>query len=882
MPANLYRTSAFGPAIPPRIIGGGVSLFANGTGTAQFDHLRVTQYPDPSASLANAGRATSSVVNWNANIPTGTGLNTYTSLDDGATYQTATSASDIWGISTQLHSTLVLQKMPLAYLRLDETSGITANDLSGNGNPGTLTNDGHGNPVGITLGVAGALQGPGELSNTAVQFDGSSGYITVAPGLNTGGWTNFGFSCWLKLSNNTFTTYPCIAANDIPQSTNNGFEVILAPSTDGKSGYFQIGTGAAFNSLGFGTGALNAGVWYHLVCIYDGAHMIVYLNGQQVASSAFTGTITAGVSAVSIGRYPGDSGYLPATLDELTILNATSSAGNVILSASDVFALYNAGLSGIGQGVTDTYTADTHTSYTQSFGFGGSNATWTWDTAGSKLNAVGGSKAVLLYNNLWAYDTDILADFLQSENGGLIWGWQDNKNYYELVLKDAQAVSGANTATINKISGGTSTQLATIPITWQVISGGVTTYQVHHRFHLTMLSGVITVSMDENIILTYTDSSPFPAGLSGIRNDTGTSYIYLLAITPQPVDLSNKFISSKHVLTTNSPTITPQITDHQAFAADPTFGPGVLVPSADYRQTYVSDNVDDLNTKSNYWWQLGTSKNVIFQPRNAKNSPWILQSTDVLINTLPTVEYSGDLYRNKQTLKGVFDTATFGEIKHGDGQTRTWNLANPIYSPPTISLNGISATVGIQGTDTGKQFYYTKNDVAITQDNSQIILQSTDTIAITYVGSFGIDFSIDNTGQFSNTISQSQLAATDGTDGIIEAVEDVSSQNMNVAAATAYANQLLQRYGSIARTIKFDTLHGGLKPGHNLPIFIPQLNIFDSTFLVVEVNTSVRTISGGNIQYVYSVVCSEVAAMASWVKLFNKVMRSVSGTHAKV
>jgi hypothetical protein len=311
----------------------------------------------------------------------------------------------------------------------------------------------------------------------------------------------------------------------------------------------------------------------------------------------------------------------------------------------------------------------------------------------------------------------------------------------------------------------------------------------------------------------------------------------------------------------------------------------------DYRQTYVSDNLDDLNTKSNYWWQMGTAKNMVFQPRDAKDAPYILQSTDVLAGTLPTCEYSGDLYRNKQTLKGVYDTSTFGEVRTGDGQTRTWNVSNPIVAVPTITINNIAVTVGIQGTDTGKQYYYQLNSTSITQDNSQAILRGganspiTDVLAITYMGSFGIDFSIDNTGQFSNTISQSALAAIDGTDGIIEAVEDVSSQAMNKAAATTYANSLLQRYGSIARTLTCLTLHNGLKVGHNLPVFIPQLNIFDSVFLVVQVEISARTIGDGmggtKIQYVNSIVVSETAALSSWQKMFSRVMRSVKGTRAK-
>lgn len=625
VPTTIYRTSAFGPALPPRQASGGFALWANGSGTASFDSFRVTTYPDMSVALTNAGRACNSVINWNGNVPPNTSVTVQTSLDNGVTWQAATS----------------------------------------------------GNPI-------------------------------------------------------------------------------------------------------------------------------------------------AGIPAQTV---------------------------------------YN-----------DSFTANTSANFTQTSGNGGTSANWTWDTANSRIIAVGGSKAALLWTGVSASDTDMRVDLLQSENSGLVWGWQDANNYYALIIKDSSASSGANTATLFKVVGGVASQLAVAAISFPV--------QTHHRFHLTMLSGVITVNMDENQILAFTDSSPF-AGLAGIYNESGTSYIYMLQITPQNPSVANQYLCVKHTLSTTDPTQTPQITDHQALVSDSTFGTGVTVPSVDYRTTYVSDNIDDQNTKSNYWWSMGKGP-VVFQARNAQNSPWIMQSTDILLGTLPTVEYSSDMYRNQQVLKGVIQTSIYQQAFIGDGTSKTWNVANPIVSVPTITLNGLAQTVGLQGVDTGKAFYWQNNSTSITQDNSGTTLRKNlDVLNVAYQGAIGIDFELDNTGQIANTISQAQLAATDGTTGIVSAIEDVSSQNMDVNAATDYANQLLQRYGSIARTITFSTLHSGLSIGQSLPIFIPQLNIFDSVFLVVEIGTTMRSVAGGT-QYVYQIVASEAAALSSWTKYFSRVLRSVTGTHTKV
>src|SRR5437763_1786933 len=59
---------------------------------------------------------------------------------------------------------------PIGYWRLNETSGTTANDLSGNGNNGTYG-------PGVTLGQPGLP--PGVPGDKAALFDGLNGRIVV-------------------------------------------------------------------------------------------------------------------------------------------------------------------------------------------------------------------------------------------------------------------------------------------------------------------------------------------------------------------------------------------------------------------------------------------------------------------------------------------------------------------------------------------------------------------------------------------------------------------------------------------------------------------------------------------------------------------------------
>ena len=75
----------------------------------------------------------------------------------------------------------MLADSPEAYWRLDETSGTTANDSSGNGLNGTLAG-------GVMLGAVGGLTSD---TDAAMSFDGSTGYVSLPSGFSdfTGGLT---------------------------------------------------------------------------------------------------------------------------------------------------------------------------------------------------------------------------------------------------------------------------------------------------------------------------------------------------------------------------------------------------------------------------------------------------------------------------------------------------------------------------------------------------------------------------------------------------------------------------------------------------------------------------------------------------------------------
>jgi len=190
-----------------------------------------------------------------------------------------------------------LRLTPAAYYPLNERSGTTAFDLSKNGYNATYA------ASGVTLAQASPLKGdPNALS---VLFDGSNGDANCSASLSTAGWTSFTLLAWFRLSNNTFTNYPNIMGND---GNAAGFNVVVAPSSDGSTAYFNIFT-TVKNSLSYGTTVLAANTWFYSATTWDGTTMKWYQNGNTtpVGSLAASGSIATTANHVYIGNNPRDT-----------------------------------------------------------------------------------------------------------------------------------------------------------------------------------------------------------------------------------------------------------------------------------------------------------------------------------------------------------------------------------------------------------------------------------------------------------------------------------------------------------------------------------------------------------------------------------------------
>ena len=86
--------------------------------------------------------------------------------------------------------------------------------------------------------------------------------------------------------------------------------------------------------------------WYHVVGVYNGTDLVIFVNGVEENREAFTGTLGTSTDVLTIGYQEQNSRYyFNGTIDEVMIFNRS-------LNSSEIQALYNNQSSGL-QAFTD-------------------------------------------------------------------------------------------------------------------------------------------------------------------------------------------------------------------------------------------------------------------------------------------------------------------------------------------------------------------------------------------------------------------------------------------------------------------------------------------------------------------------------------------------
>lgn len=205
---------------------------------------------------------------------------------------------------------------PDAWWKLDETSGTTAADSSGNGITGTLVN----NP----LWVSGKI-------NNALDFNGTNQSVTLAS------------NSILAMGSGSFTLAAWINPDELISGWNKAFS---SPNGGAAFGIFrQPGpryilrlTNTFVFDFAEGPEFTGIGVWSHIAVVMNrtDASLTYYLNSVAASRAYSATTFTSGVQTNAIGTNYPNGGSFDGKIDDVRIYKRA-------LSATEITTLYQLG-----------------------------------------------------------------------------------------------------------------------------------------------------------------------------------------------------------------------------------------------------------------------------------------------------------------------------------------------------------------------------------------------------------------------------------------------------------------------------------------------------------------------------------------------------------
>ena len=200
-------------------------------------------------------------------------------------------------------------------LHFDENSGSVAYD------GGTYRNNGT---------ISGAVWSAGK-SGSGLQFDGVDDVVTIPNSASLNFTGPFSMEVWVKPSAIQNNLYPKVIAKQ-------NHYVFHLTQTFPSSVVLNLFNASGLQQTGSNENAIASGVWNHVVLVYNGSYVSMYVNGAQLTTNnrLITSLAPTSEDSIGIGRYSSSTTPFNGSIDEVGLYNRT-------LSAAEVLAHYDAG-----------------------------------------------------------------------------------------------------------------------------------------------------------------------------------------------------------------------------------------------------------------------------------------------------------------------------------------------------------------------------------------------------------------------------------------------------------------------------------------------------------------------------------------------------------
>jgi hypothetical protein len=214
----------------------------------------------------------------------------------------------------------------LACWKLDETSGLTAEDSSGNGNDGALRN------------MAGDEWIDGVVGG-ALHFDGSNDYVAIQNlYYDSSGYKEVSVTAWIRTSNGGNQIIASYDRNEYWRLEING--------NGGGTGQVGWDVRTSTGQVDYGSiTRVDDGEWHHVAGVFDNGTLIVYIDGVAEPSASGGSTFGRGVNTrygfLGVGSeattFDGNKGpfsYFNGDMDDVRIYSRALDAGEIAALAN--------------------------------------------------------------------------------------------------------------------------------------------------------------------------------------------------------------------------------------------------------------------------------------------------------------------------------------------------------------------------------------------------------------------------------------------------------------------------------------------------------------------------------------------------------------------
>ncbi len=243
------------------------------------------------------------------------------------------------------------------------------------------------------------------------------------------------------------------------------------------------------------------------------------------------------------------------------------------------------------------------------------------------------------------------------------------------------------------------------------------------------------------------------------------------------------------------------------------------------RGVSVAAALDEIAKACGFIWHLGPDLEFNFKARSTTAAPFTIDNDNVLSLGFSYRKTRQD-YRNRQLIVGSFaGLVPEEETFTGDGTAAQWWLGSRAEAIESITVDGVTVTIGIDGVDADQEFYWSPGEYNLRAETAPVNGAS---IVIRYRALGSNTYVVEDTGE------QAARAAIEGGTGIYENVID-DTDNVDALGSVAKAQSVLDANKFIAEEIRYETDVAGLMVGQLQSVIISSQGI-NGNYLIDQIS----------------------------------------------